>query len=89
VDAVFEVVDRDAEVAGEIIAGALAFRLFIWLLPLALVAVAGLGIEAGATSGTPQRATEQLGFEGLIGNSVASAAKSANRWYALLIGIPA
>jgi hypothetical protein len=35
-DATFEVVDRDGEVAGGIIAGALAYRLFIWLLPLGL-----------------------------------------------------
>jgi hypothetical protein len=46
VDAVFEMADRDSEVGGGIIAGALAYRLFIWLLPLALVAVAGLGIAA-------------------------------------------
>ena len=36
VDAVFEMAERDSEVGGGIIAGALAYRLFIWLLPLAL-----------------------------------------------------
>ena len=46
VDAIFEVVDRDGEVAGGIIAGALAYRLFIWLLPLGLVFVGGLGVVA-------------------------------------------
>ena len=40
-------VERDSEVGGGIIAGALAYRLFIWLLPLALVAVAGLGFAVG------------------------------------------
>ena len=34
VDVAFEVADRDGEVAGGIIAGALAYRFFIWLLPL-------------------------------------------------------
>jgi uncharacterized BrkB/YihY/UPF0761 family membrane protein len=88
VDAVFEMVERDGEVGGGIIAGALAYRLFIWLLPLALVAVAGLGFAADAASRSPEDAAESLGIEGLISNSIANAAESPNRWYALLIGIP-
>jgi uncharacterized BrkB/YihY/UPF0761 family membrane protein len=88
VDALYEIVERDAEVGGGLIAAALAYRLFIWLLPVALVAVAGLGIAADASSGSPEDAAESLGFEGLISNSVANAAESPNRWYALLIGIP-
>ena len=81
-------VDRDSEVAGGIIAGALAFRLFIWLLPFALVAVAGLGIGSRAASESPQAAAKTLGLTGLVSHSVATAAKSGNRWYALAIGIP-
>jgi uncharacterized BrkB/YihY/UPF0761 family membrane protein len=88
VDALFEAIDRDGEVGGGIIAGALAYRLFIWLLPLALVCVAGLGFASDATSETPDEAAENLGMEGLISSSVAGAANSPNRWYALLIGIP-
>jgi uncharacterized BrkB/YihY/UPF0761 family membrane protein len=88
VDAVFDLYDRDAEVAGGIIAGALAYRLFIWLLPLGLVAVAGLGIAADAASESPEKAAGNLGLLGLVTNSIASAAKSSNRYYALAIGIP-
>ena len=88
VDAVFDMVDRDSEVGGGIIAGALAYRLFIWLLPLALVAVVGLGIAADASSGSPGDAAKSLGVEGLVSNSIANAAESPKRWYALLIGIP-
>jgi len=88
VDALYEMVDRDAEVGGGIIACALAYRLFIWLLPLALVIVAGLGIAADASSGSPEEAAKSLGFEGLVSNSIANAAESPNRWYALLIGVP-
>ncbi len=88
VDAVFEMVDRDDEVAGGIIAGALAYRLFIWLLPLGLVAVAGLGIAADGASESPEQAARQVGLLGLVTNSIAGAAKSSNRWYALAIGIP-
>ncbi len=88
VDAVYEMVDRDSEVGGGIIAGALAYRLFIWLLPLALVIVAGLGIAADANAESPEEAARSLGVEGLISSSISSAAESPKRWYALLVGIP-
>ena len=88
VDAVFEMVERDGEVGGGIIAGALAYRLFIWLLPLALVVVAGLGIAADASSQSPGEAANSAGLASLVSSSVASAANSSARWYALLVGIP-
>jgi membrane protein len=88
VDALFELVDRDVEVGGGIIAGALAYRLFIWLLPFGLVLVAGLGIAADASSSTPTGAAGSMGLGGLVSGSISSAAKSSSRWYALLIGVP-
>jgi uncharacterized BrkB/YihY/UPF0761 family membrane protein len=87
-DALYELVDRDSEVGGGIIAGALAYRFFIWLLPFALVLVAGLGLGAGASSESPQDAAKSLGLVGLVSSSVASAAEGSARWYALLIGVP-
>lgn len=84
----FEMADHDAEVGGSIMAGALAYRLFIWVLPLALVAVAGLGIASDAASRSPESAARSAGLAGLVSNSVAAAANSSARWYALLIGIP-
>jgi len=88
VDAVYEMVDRDAEVGGGIIAGALAYRLFLWLLPAALVAVAGLGIASDAASDSPEQAARSVGLAGLVSSSVSSAAKGQARWYALIVGIP-
>jgi len=88
VDAVYDMVDRDGEVGGGIIAGALAYRLFIWLLPLALVVVAGLGLAADARSESPQQAAGEVGVQGLVSSSISNAAESPNRWYALVIGIP-
>jgi uncharacterized BrkB/YihY/UPF0761 family membrane protein len=85
---VFDMVDRDGEVAGGIMAGALAYRLFIWLLPLALVVVAGLGIAADASERSPQETAGSLGLRGLVSSSVASAAGGSGRWYALGVGIP-
>jgi uncharacterized BrkB/YihY/UPF0761 family membrane protein len=88
VDVVYEMADRDGEVGGGIIAGALAYRLFIWLLPLTLVAVAGLGIAADASSESPGSAAGSIGISGLVSASVAQAAEGSGRWYALLIGVP-
>ena len=88
VDAVFDMVDHDSEVGGGIMAGALAYRLFIWLLPLALVAIAGLGFASDAASDSPEQAAKSIGLAGLVSSSVAGAAHSSARWYALLVGIP-
>jgi uncharacterized BrkB/YihY/UPF0761 family membrane protein len=88
VDAVFEMVNRDGEVGGGMIAGALAYRLFIWMLPLALVLVAGLGIAAEVSSRSPNQAARSLGLAGLVSTSVANASKGSARWYALAVGIP-
>src|SRR5262245_33729001 len=88
VDALFEMIDRDSDVAGGIIAGALAYRLFVWLLPLVLVVVVGLGIAADTTSESPEQAADKVGLAGLVSQSIAGAADSSARWYALLVGIP-
>ena len=57
-DALFEMVDRDSEVGGGIMAGALAYRLFIWLLPLALVRSRDSGVVSSAESSSPESAGE-------------------------------
>jgi uncharacterized BrkB/YihY/UPF0761 family membrane protein len=88
VDVAFEMYERDADVGGEIIAGALAYRVFIWLLPLALVAVAGLGFAADAANESARETITSLGITGIVSNSVATSADGQARWYALLVGIP-
>ena len=88
VDAVFSIVYRDGEIGGGIMAGSLAYRLFSWLLPFALVVVGGLGFASQAASESPESAAKRLGLSGLASNSVAEAAQGSSRWYALLIGIP-
>ena len=88
VSVAFEVADRDSDAGGGIIAGALAYRLFVWLLPLALVGVAGLGVASDAASESPQETAKRLGLSGLVSSSIASAAQGQARWYALLVGIP-
>lgn len=88
VDATFEVVDRDGEVAGGIIAGALAYRLFFWLLPAGLVFVGGLGVVADVLSDSPKQVGTTLGIGGIISSSLHSASDSHSAWYALIVGVP-
>ena len=88
VDAVYHMADRDIEIGGGIMAGALAYRIFVWLLPFALVLVGGIGIAADVSSESPASAARSLGLQGVVSNSVAQASQGSSRWYALLIGIP-
>ncbi len=87
VDAVYVIADRDSEVGGGLLAGALAYRIFIWLLPFSLVVVAGIGIAA-STGESPESAAKSLGLHGVVASSVAQASRGSSRWYALLIGVP-
>lgn len=88
VDAIFEIADRDGEVAGGVIAGALAYRFFIWLLPAGLVFIGGVGAIAGARSDSPHDVASSLGIGGLVSHSLQNASKSHSSWYALIVGIP-
>ena len=88
VDAAFRIFDRDSEIGGGLMAGSLAYRLFIWLLPFALVIVGGIGFAAGAADETPASAARSLGLRGVIASSVAEASRGTSRWYAIAIGIP-
>jgi len=83
-----DVLALDKAVAGSELAGALAYRLFLWFLPFVLVLVAGLGVYADANDQAPREVADRLGLAGLVVHSVAVAATSSARWYALLIGVP-
>jgi uncharacterized BrkB/YihY/UPF0761 family membrane protein len=84
----YDVVDRDRDCGGGLLAGALAYRFFIWLLPFVLVLVGGLGVLSAAASETPEELAGEANMSALVTASVQSAANSNARWYALLIGIP-
>ena len=75
-DATFEVADRDIEVGGGIIAGALAYRFFLWLLPFGLVFVGGIGVLADMTSRSPKSLGSLAGIGGIVASSMKSASDS-------------
>jgi uncharacterized BrkB/YihY/UPF0761 family membrane protein len=88
--AAVRVFERDRAVGGEIMAGAIAFRLFVFLLPLVLVVVIVLGIAADASS-DPDEVAKTAGITGLAAQSVSESARSSSggRWIALFLGLVA
>ena len=84
----YDVVERDRRCGGGLLAGALAYRFFIWLLPFTLVLIAGVGVVSSAASESPDELAGHGGLGSLVTASVSDAARSNARWYALLIGVP-
>lgn len=83
---VIDALREDRNTGGALLAGALAFRLFLWLLPAGLVVVALLGF----TSADQVHADlTGVGLGGFTAATIAQAASQAQqgRWVLLLIGV--
>jgi uncharacterized BrkB/YihY/UPF0761 family membrane protein len=83
----FDVVDRDAERLGGLLAGALAYRLFIWLLPFVLLLVGVLGAFTTAEEGTPGHVVEDFGLQGALAEAIVDGAQQRGWWIAILVGL--
>jgi membrane protein len=82
-------VERDSSIGGGLLAGALAYRLFVLLLPSALLFVSGLGLYAGTVDESPSKIAKEAGLHGLIASQVASTASSGARWLVFIVMVPA
>ena len=89
VDVGFDVAERDSAAGGGLLAGALAYRLFVLLLPTTLLLVSGLGLYADAVDTDTSKVAEQAGLHGLIASEVSSAASGRGRGIVFLLMIPA
>lgn len=74
---------RDTAIAGSMLGAAVAYRIFVWLLPLALVTVATVGLVADTSSFTEQEVVEAAGIGGYFAASVADAAGTTSLWASL------
>ena len=85
----FTTYELDRQGGGSLLSAALAFRLFLWLLPVCLVLVAGLGYLSWARIGTPSDAVRDVGITSIPAQSINQAAGESSRawWLALLIGV--
>src|SRR3954462_13818030 len=79
VDLGMTVVERDSSIGGGLLAGALAYRLFVLLLPTTLLLVSGLGLYADTMDESPSTVVKDAGLHGLIGSQVAEAASGRHR----------
>ena len=88
IDVGFDVVERDSVIAGGLLAGALAYRMFVLLLPSALLLIAGLGLYAGTVDKSTSQVVADAGLHGLIASEVASAASGRGRGIVFLLALP-
>jgi uncharacterized BrkB/YihY/UPF0761 family membrane protein len=88
IDTAFEAIERDAQTGGGVLAAAVAFRLFMFLVPYAFVMVSGFGLSATAAGQVPKDAAKAAGIGGLLCSAVAntSTISLANRLFALVLG---
>ena len=73
VDAGFLVQELDARVGGGILAGALAFRIFLFMVPLVYVAFTVLGAASAAATKDPAQLAKDVGITGVLASAVVQA----------------
>jgi uncharacterized BrkB/YihY/UPF0761 family membrane protein len=83
------VLENDSAIGGGLLAGALAYRLFVLLIPSALLLVSGLGLYAGTADQSPVQIAQEVGLHGLIASEVADTASSGARGILFLAMVPA
>jgi uncharacterized BrkB/YihY/UPF0761 family membrane protein len=88
VDIGLAAVERDSEIGGSLLAGAIAYRLFVFLLPFSLFLVAGLGLYSNATDREADDLAEDVGVTGAIAEHLATAASDTARWWVVVITVP-
>lgn len=79
VDIALSTAERDRSAGGAILAGAVAYRAFLWMLPAALTVVLVLGIASTSTGSDPATVVERSGLPAFAATSVAAAAHQENR----------
>jgi uncharacterized BrkB/YihY/UPF0761 family membrane protein len=91
VDAGFRAVERDVVTGGIVLAGAVAFRIFLFLVPYMFVLVVGFGLAADAVKEDPQDLARASGIGGLVAKAVGGAAELSGleRASAIVIGLVA
>jgi uncharacterized BrkB/YihY/UPF0761 family membrane protein len=89
VDLGFHLIERDSGIGGGLLAGALAYRLFVLLLPTALLFVSGLGLYADTVDQSTGQVARKAGLHGLIASEVAATASGRARWIVFILMVPA
>jgi uncharacterized BrkB/YihY/UPF0761 family membrane protein len=89
VDLALQVYERDRDVAGPLLAGAIAFRLFLWSIPFTLAMVLILSFISDIATKAPDQLAREAGLGGYLVTTVAEATATSNqaRWLLVLAGL--
>jgi uncharacterized BrkB/YihY/UPF0761 family membrane protein len=81
-------VERNQRVAATVLAGGLAYRLFLWLLPFGLIVGGALGLM---NADSTEQAVSNGGLPAAISNAIGDASRSthSDSWWLLLVGVSA
>ncbi|MFN8203271.1 MAG: YhjD/YihY/BrkB family envelope integrity protein [Solirubrobacteraceae bacterium] len=87
VDAALEAGELDRRRAGSLLAGGIAFRVFLWLLPAALFVAALAGLVRPSGGASPDRVARSLGLAASVASTVQHATRQSDRGAAVLAAI--
>ncbi len=88
VDAGFRVQDLDSHVGGGILAGAIAFRMFLFLVPFVYVVFTVFGLAARAAHEDPSHLAKTVGVTGLLASAVVNT-QERSVWTQLVVVVGA
>jgi uncharacterized BrkB/YihY/UPF0761 family membrane protein len=88
IDTVFSVVERDARTGGPVLAGAVAFRIFLFQVPYVFTLVVGLGLASSAEGKDPSDLARSAGIGGITAQAISDVGNLSfwSRMLALLAG---
>jgi len=75
----FELYERDRGRAGNLLAGGIAFRLFLWLLPFSVVVVIILGFVTDVADREPDEVARDVGLSAAFASTVAHGVATSDR----------
>lgn len=89
VEIVYRAWDMDRQRGGPLLAGGLAYRVFIWILPFALLLAAIVELIADSTGRSPEELARTVGIGGAIVGVVGEAARAtgSSAWWLLFLGL--
>ena len=73
IDTVFRALERDSATGGGVLSAAVAFRIFLFLVPYVFFFVVGLGFAGDVKNGNPEGVSHSVGITGLVASAVKGA----------------
>ena len=88
IDVLFVSIQRDTLAGGSVLAAAVAFRVFLFVVPYVFVVVYALGLASSASGSDPQDLAREAGIVGLLASTITAAA-TQSVWTRVVIFVAA